>query len=120
MGLVCFLFCLVLFRRQLGYIADGSQDRCLTILRAATHETEWIDHEFCLSRSPTQPVGTRRPHRESNIGPPHQESGALPTELPRALGLLYYRCYEPGVALKDQSIGEEGAGSIQKKMHDQN
>ena len=23
----------------------------LTILRAATHETEWGDHDFCLSRS---------------------------------------------------------------------
>ena len=32
---------------------------------------------------PTQPVGSGRPQRESNPGPPHQESRALPTELPR-------------------------------------
>ena len=29
-----------------------------------------------------QPVGSGRPQRESNPGPPHQESRALPTELP--------------------------------------
>ena len=32
--------------------------------------------------TPTQPVGSRRPQRESNPGPPHQESRALATELP--------------------------------------
>ena len=31
----------------------------------------------------TQPVGSGRPQRESNPGPAHQESRALPTELPR-------------------------------------
>ena len=31
----------------------------------------------------TQSVGSGRPQRESNPGPPHPESGALPTELPR-------------------------------------
>ena len=31
----------------------------------------------------TKPVGNGRPQHESNQGPPHQESGALPTELPR-------------------------------------
>ena len=30
--------------------------------------------------TPTQPVGSRRPQRGSNPGPPHQESRALPTE----------------------------------------
>ena len=124
----------------------------LTILRAATHETELGDHDFCLSRShytdtdptcrewaatagiepgtsspgvarstaelprpptisqtgskterltirqswetmtsvsaghvimtPIQPVGSGRPQRESNPGPPHQEPLALPTEPP--------------------------------------
>ena len=34
--------------------------------------------------TPTQPVGSGRPQRESNQGPPHQESSALPTELPRS------------------------------------
>ena len=30
--------------------------------------------------TPTQPVGSGRPQRESNPEPPHQESRALPTE----------------------------------------
>ena len=33
--------------------------------------------------TPTQPVGSGRPQRGSNSGPPDQESRALPTELPR-------------------------------------
>ena len=33
--------------------------------------------------TPTQPVGSGGPKRGSNPGPPHQESRALPTELPR-------------------------------------
>ena len=33
--------------------------------------------------TPTQPVGSWRPQQESNQGLPHQESHALPTELPR-------------------------------------
>ena len=33
--------------------------------------------------TPTQPVGSGRPQRGSNPVPPHQESRALPTELPR-------------------------------------
>ena len=35
--------------------------------------------------TPTQPVGSGRSQWESNPGPPHQESRALPTELPRSL-----------------------------------
>ena len=35
--------------------------------------------------TPTQPVGSGRPQRESNPGPPQQDSRALPTELPRPL-----------------------------------
>ena len=35
--------------------------------------------------TPTQSVGSGRAQRESNPGPPHQESRALPTELPRTL-----------------------------------
>ena len=67
-----FFVCLVSERprQQQGYIADGSQDRRLTLLRGATHETEWGDHDFCLSRShytdTTQPVGSERPQWESN------------------------------------------------------
>ena len=33
--------------------------------------------------TPTQPVGSGRPQREWNPGPPHQDSRAVPTELPR-------------------------------------
>ena len=33
--------------------------------------------------TPTKPEGSGRLQRESNAGPPHQESRALPTELPR-------------------------------------
>ena len=33
--------------------------------------------------TPTQPVGSGWPQRDSNPGPPHQESRALPTELTR-------------------------------------
>ena len=36
-----------------------------------------------IIQTPTQPVGSGRPQRESNPVPPHQESRALPTELPR-------------------------------------
>ena len=35
--------------------------------------------------TPTQPVGSGQSQRESNPGPPQQESRALPTELPRPL-----------------------------------
>ena len=35
--------------------------------------------------TPTQPVGSGRTQRESNPRPPHQESRALSTELPRLL-----------------------------------
>ena len=38
--------------------------------------------------TPTQPVGSGRPQRGSNPGPPDQESRALPTELPRPPTLL--------------------------------
>ena len=48
---VCFLNFLIR-RKQLGYIADRSQDwEHLTILRAASHEKEQGDHDFCPSRS---------------------------------------------------------------------
>ena len=31
-----------------------------------------------IIQTPTQPVGSGRPQRDSNPGPPHQESRALP------------------------------------------
>ena len=36
-----------------------------------------------IIQTPNQPVGSGRLQRELNPGPPHQESRALPTELPR-------------------------------------
>ena len=36
-----------------------------------------------ITLTSTQPVGSGRPQREWNPGPPHQESRALPTEPPR-------------------------------------
>ena len=82
----------------------GPKTERLTILRAATHETEVGDHDFCLSGhiilTPIQPVGSGRPQRESNPGPPHQESRALPTELPppppppfNLSSPVWYLCY---------------------------
>ena len=60
-----------LFRGQAPETERLSSDN----LRAATHETEREDHDFCLSRlhfmillTPTQPVGSGRPQRESNPG----------------------------------------------------
>ena len=50
-------------RQQLGYIADGSQDWRLTILRGATYETEQEHHDFCLSWShytDTNPTSSER------------------------------------------------------------
>ena len=35
-----------------------------------------------IIQTPTQPVGSGRPQRESNPGPPHQESRALPQSYP--------------------------------------
>ena len=40
-----------------------------------------------IKLTPTQPVGSGRPQRESNPGPPHQEPRDLPTELPRPCNL---------------------------------
>ena len=91
---------IVLFVYLVGFVTSSSTTRLyrgrvtrrLTILRDATHETEWGDNEFCLSRShytdtdPTSRERAARPQRESNAGPPHQESSALPTELPRPPG----------------------------------
>ena len=49
--------------------------------------------------TPTQLVESGRPQRESNPGPPHQESRALPTELPRPLSRLAERTCSPGPIL---------------------
>ena len=42
----------------------------------------WLVSAGHFILTPTQPVGSGRPQQELNPGPPHQESRALPTELP--------------------------------------
>ena len=61
----------------------------LTILRAPHMRQSWETMTFVSAGHiiPTQPEGSGRPQRESNPGPPDQESRALPTELPRPLAL---------------------------------
>ena len=74
-------------------MADSSQDRRLTISRAATHETERKDNGFCLSRShytENEPNSRERVARaaiDPRTTPPpppppfYQELRALPTTL---------------------------------------
>ena len=50
--------------------------------------------------TPTQPVGSGRPLRESSPGPPHQESGALPTELPRPPSMYVIKISNDSMNLK--------------------
>ena len=75
-------------RQQLGYIADGPQDRA-TDNFTCCHTRDRRVHEVCLSRShytdtdSIQLVVSGQSQRKSNPGPPHKESCALPTELPR-------------------------------------
>ena len=92
----CFLSvcCSCIFVCLFGFLTSSPTTRLYrgrapflrTILRAATHETELGDHDFCLSRlhytDNDPPIGSGRSQRESNPGPPHQETRALPTELP--------------------------------------
>ena len=64
----------ILFVGSFGFLTPSSTTRLhrrrvpksgLTILRAATHETEWGDHDFCLSRSHyTDTNPTRRERAE--------------------------------------------------------
>ena len=75
----------------------GPKTERLTILHAATHETELGVHDFCLSRShytDTDPASRERIQRESNPGPPHQEPRALPTELLRPRKTQLYVIHE--------------------------
>ena len=68
------------------YRGIGPKTERLTILRAATHEAELGDQSAShIILTSSQPVGSGRPQRESNPGPPDQESRTLPTELPRPL-----------------------------------
>ena len=79
---VCFWFLNVRVNNE-AILRTGPNTERLTILRAATHEIR--KGRQCLSRSHTDTNPTSR-ERESNPGPPHQVSRALPTELPRPPG----------------------------------
>ena len=64
-------------RQQLGCLADGSQDRRVTIQRAIKQK-----HSGETLTSHTDPT-SREPAQGSNPPPPDQELRALPFELPR-------------------------------------
>ena len=92
----------------------GPKTERLTILRAATHETE-LGSMTSVSAgriilTPAQPVGSGWPQRESNPGPPHQESRALTTELPPSP--LPER---QGEREGERQIEREGGGKTGKK-----
>ena len=50
-GLVWFVWFLSVLVNNLAISRTRAKTERLTILRAATHETELGDHDFCLSRS---------------------------------------------------------------------
>ena len=59
--------------------------------------------------TPTQPVASGRPQRESNPEPPHQESRTLPTELPHPkewliTGLIYMVCMNITIEITSSQI----------------
>ena len=58
--------------------------------------------------TPTQPVGSGWPQRESNPGPPYQESRALPTELPRPPSCV-------GEGTVGESEAERGEGESERE-----
>ena len=62
------------------------------VLRHMRHSWETMTSVSAghIIQTPTQPIGSGRPQPESNPRPPHQESRALPTELPRPLLLLRF------------------------------
>ena len=85
---VCLVGFLVSSSTTRLYRGRAPKTERLTILRAATHETELGDHGFCLSWSHytgTDPARRERPQQESNTGSPHKESRALPTEVAETL-----------------------------------
>ena len=78
------------------YRRRAPRQSVLTILGAATHETELGDHDFCLSRSgytDTDPTSRERAATagiEPGTSSPEQKLHALPTELPPPPPLFQY------------------------------
>ena len=48
---VCLFSCLNILFNNFAISRTSPKTECLTILRAATHETELGDHDFCISQS---------------------------------------------------------------------
>ena len=69
-----------LYRGRAPRLTSGNFKCCHTRDRAMTMTSISAAH---IIRTPTHPVGSGRPQRGSNPGPPHQVSRALPIELPR-------------------------------------
>ena len=75
--------------------------------------------------TPTQPVGSGRTQRESNPRPPHQESRALSTELPRLLQTEGKKDKEIGRQIdrwrekkqREKSESEGGGGEREQHSH---
>ena len=61
--------------------------------------------------TPTQTVGSGRPQRGSNPGPPRQESRALPTELPRP-PLHYVFALDTAICTRQEQIERQQENSL--------
>ena len=79
-GLVVFLKSLSTTRLYRGRAPKLTSDNYKCCQSGETMTSVSTGH---IILTPTQPVGSRRPQRGSNPGPPRPKSRALPTELPR-------------------------------------
>ena len=96
-------------RQQLGYIYRGLVPRLTSDNFMCCHTRDRVGRPRHRSHytdtDPADKVGSGRPQRGSNPGPPHQESRALPTELPRPPN--------PSMRSKMSSIrGSRGGGGL--------
>ena len=67
--------------------------------------------------TPTQPVGSGRPQRESNPGPPHQESRTLPTELSRPPLVQYLLNFISLIEYSVSTIGSQDSDKGKETDH---
>ena len=71
-----------LYRERVPTLTSDNFTCCHTQVSGETMTSVLAGH---IILTQTQPVGSGRPQRGSNLGPPDQESRALPTELPRPM-----------------------------------
>ena len=64
--------------------------------------------------TPTKTVGSGQPQRESNPGPPHQESRALPTELPSPPQVIMKKCQYMVLQYTGSSINKKKKNEIRE------